>query len=79
MRNLVSEDTKVLISNRPLKFKTQPTDVFLLSSIKCSVAPPMFRLCCLNCALCSSQKLGGVAKHLIDGSEKCICQLSFEC
>ena len=25
------------------------------------------------------QKLGGVAEHLIDGSEKRICQLSFEC
>ena len=27
----------------------------------------------------SSQKLGGAAEHLIDSSDKCICQLSFEC
>ena len=26
----------------------------------------------------SSRKLGGVAKHLIDGGEKRICRLSFE-
>ena len=26
----------------------------------------------------SSQKLGGAAEHLINGSEKCICRLSFE-
>ena len=39
---------------------------------------------CLNCAqqfdyraLGSSRELGGVADHLIDGSEKRICQLSF--
>ena len=29
-------------------------------------------------SLGSSRKLGGAAKHLIDGSEKCICQLSYE-
>ena len=28
--------------------------------------------------LSSSQKLGGAAKHLIDGSKKSICRLSFE-
>ena len=44
---------------------------------------PLFR--CLNCAqrfdyhvLGSSRKLGGVAKYLIDSSEKRICRLSFE-
>jgi len=26
----------------------------------------------------SSQKLGGATEHLIDGSEECICRLSFE-
>ena len=59
---------------------------FSLLSIKCSAAPPSFRLCCLNCsrrfdliiALGSSGKLGGAAEHLIDGSEKRICRLSFE-
>ena len=29
-------------------------------------------------AIGSSRKLGGAAEHLIDGSEKRICQLSFE-
>ena len=36
---------------------------------------------CLNCAqrlLGSARKLGGAAEHLIDGSEKRICRLSFE-
>ena len=40
---------------------------------------------CLNCAqrfdyraLGSSRKLGGAEEHLIDGSEKRICPLSFE-
>ena len=39
---------------------------------------------CLNCArfdyhaLGSSRKMGGPAEHLIDGSEKRICRLSFE-
>ena len=26
----------------------------------------------------SSRKLGGAAEHLIHGSDKCICRLSFE-
>ena len=63
---------------------------FLLPSIKCSVGPPSLQLLpnsarCLNSAqrfdhraFGSSQKLGGAGKHLIDGSEKCICRLSFE-
>ena len=32
----------------------------------------------IRTALGSSQKLGQAAKHLVDGSEKCICRLSFE-
>ena len=61
--------------------------LLLLSSINCSPAPPSFRLLfrCLNCAqrfdyrtLGSSRKLGEAAEHLIDGSEKRICRLSFE-
>ena len=30
------------------------------------------------CAVDSSRKLGGAAEHLIDGSEKRICRLTFE-
>ena len=63
---------------------------FSLQSIKCSEGPPSLRLLpnpvrCLNYAqrfdyraLSSSRKLGGGAEHLIDGSEKRICRLSFE-
>ena len=65
---------------------------FSLLSIKCSAGPPSLRLHpnsirCLNCAqlfdymyraLGSSRKLGGAGEHLIDGSKKRICQLSFE-
>ena len=63
---------------------------FSLPSIKYLVAPPSLQLL-LNsvrglhcaqrfdyCALGSSRKLGGPAEHLIDGSEKRFCLLSFE-
>ena len=64
---------------------------FSLPLIKCSAAPPSFRqlpstVSLSDCAqrfdyrtLDSSRKLGGVAEHLIDGSEKRICRLNFEC
>ena len=63
---------------------------FSLPSIKCSEGPPSLQLLpnpdlCLNYAqqfdysvLGSSRKLGGAGEHLIDGSEKRICRLSFE-
>ena len=63
---------------------------FSLPSVKCLAGPPSLRLLpnsvrCLNCAqrfdyreLGSSQKLVGAGEHLIDGSEKRICLLSFE-
>ena len=63
---------------------------FSLQSIKCSEGPPSLRLLpnpvyCLNCAqrfdyraLGSGRNLGGAGEHLIDGSEKRICRLSFE-
>ena len=67
-----------------LKFKAQP-------SIKCSAAPPSFRLLLSEgnnqivvhslhneTVLGSSRKLGGAAEHLIDGREKRICRSSFE-
>ena len=62
---------------------------FSLPSIKCSPATPRFRLLpsarwSNRCAesrqrteFGSSRKLGGPAEHLIDGSEKRICRLSF--
>ena len=63
---------------------------FSLPSIKCSTAPPSFRLLpgtvslSGNCAqrfdyraLGRSRNLGGAAEHLIDGSQKRICRLSF--
>ena len=63
---------------------------FLLPSIKYSAGPPSLQLLpnsvsCQNSAerfdhrgLGSSWKLGGAGKHLIDSSEKRLCQLSFE-
>ena len=63
---------------------------FSLPSMKCLAVPPSLRLLpnsarCLNCAqrfdyraLGSSRKLEGADEHLIDGSEKRICRLSFE-
>ena len=66
---------------------------FLPPSIKCSEAPPIFWLLRPVCqahgnqiiehfsdygtVLSSSWKLEGAAEHLIDGSNKRICQLSF--
>ena len=75
-------------NTRTLKLKAQPPDA--MPSIKCSEGPPSLRLLpnplhCLNCAqrfdyraLGSGRKLGGTAEHLIDGSEKLLCQSSFE-
>ena len=63
---------------------------FSLPSIKCSASLPSVRLLpnsvrILNStqrfdhrALCSSRNLGGTGEHLIEGSEKRICRLSFE-
>ena len=63
---------------------------YSLPSIKCSPAPLSFRLLpsarlSNHCAefrqrieFGSSRKLGGPAEHLIDGSEKRICRLSFQ-
>ena len=62
---------------------------FSLTSIKCLAGPPSLRplpnsIRCLNCAqrfdyrALGSRKLGGAGEHLIDGSEKRICRLSFE-
>ena len=65
-----------------LKFKAQPTMHFSLPSIKCSAAPPSFRLLQHSSdketVFGSSWKLGGAAEHLIDGCEIRICRLNFE-
>ena len=75
---------------RTLKFKAQPTNVFRYRQSNVRRLLPASDYCralyCyLNCAqrfdyraLGSSRKLGGAAEHLIDGSEKRICRLSFE-
>ena len=77
---------------RTLKFKGRPTNAFFAAVNQIEVrrvlqashyCRALFR--CLTCAqrihypaLGSSRKLGGAAEHLIDGSEKRICRLSFE-
>ena len=71
---------------RTVKFKAQPTNAFFATVNQMvgssSQLPMLSELCstiCFDyCALGSSRKLGGAAEHLIDGSEKRICQLSFE-
>jgi len=74
---------------RTLKLKAQPTNVFFATVNQMfgdsSQHPTSAEHCCLNCsqrlynrALGSSRRLGGAAEHLIDGSEKRICRLSFE-
>ena len=76
---------------RALKFKAQTTNSFFntVNQINVWRLLPAFDYCrvmfrCLNCAqrfdyrvLDSSRKLGGAAKHLIDGNKKRICRLSF--
>ena len=77
-------------NTRTLKLKAQPTNAFFAAVNQVFGGSPSLRLLpnsvrCLNSAqrfdhraLDSSRKLGGAGKHLIDGSEKRICRLSFE-
>ena len=72
-----------------LKFKAQPTNWFFFATINrmfggSSQLPTMLSELCSTIwfdyrALSSSWKLGGAVEHLIDGREKCICRVSFEC
>jgi len=75
---------------RTLKFKAQPTNAFFANVsqiIGCSSQLPTTTERAVikslhssdnEAVLGSSRKLGGAAEHLIDGSEKRICRLSFE-
>ena len=72
---------------RTLKFKGQPTYAFFATVNQTfggsSQLPTMLTelgstMWFDYCAFDSSQKLGGAAEHLIDGSEKPICWLTFE-
>ena len=77
---------------RTLTFKAQPTNVFFAIINQAfgdsSQLPTTVRRACGNqiieqfsdnkTVLGSSRKLGGATEHLIDGSEKPICRLSFE-
>ena len=72
---------------RTLKFKGQPTKAFFATvnqrSGGSSQLPTMLTelgptIWFDYCALDSSGRLGGAAKHLIDGSEKSFCRLTFE-
>ena len=81
-------DITALFNNmRTLKFKSRSTNAFQSNVRRLLLAYDYCRavLRCLNCAqrfdyraLGSSRRLGGAAEHLIDGSEKRICRLSFE-
>ena len=84
---MISDLTAPFKNMRTLKFKAQPTNGFFAavnqmfddSSWLPTTAEHCFVLNDLITA-CSTvgRKLGGVAEHLIDGSEKRICRLSFE-
>ena len=76
---------------RTLKFKPQPNCVFRYRQSNVRRRHPASNNCralfrCLNCVqrfdyrgvLGSSRKRGVAAEHLIDGSVKRICRLSFE-
>ena len=82
--------TALFNNTRTLKLKAQPTNGFFAAVNQVLAGPPSLRLLpnsvrCLNSAqrfdhraLGSSRKLGGAGEHLIDGSKKRICRLSFE-
>ena len=75
-----------------LKFKTQPTNAFFGTVNQMSGDSSQLPITTEHCfvvwtmlndidnrALGSGRKLGGAAEHLIDGAEKRVCCLSFEC
>ena len=71
-----------------LKFKSQPTNAFFATINQmfggsCQL-PTTAERAIIKSNRCAqfrqhSRKLRGAAEHLIDGSEKRICRLSFEC
>ena len=72
---------------RTLKFKAQSTNAFFVTVNQMfggsSQLPTKLTELCSTlsfdyCALDTSRKLGGADEHLIDGSEKRICRLTFE-
>ena len=72
---------------RTLKFKAQPTNAFFATVNQMfggsSQRPTTAERAVIKSNRWAqfrqhSRKLGGAAEHLIDGSEKCICRLSFE-
>ena len=75
---------------RTLTFKAQPTNAFFAtvnqvfgdsSQLPITVERAVIKSLStvqITKLLGSSRKLGGAAEHLIDGSEKPICRLSFE-
>ena len=80
--------TALFDNMRTLKFKSQPTNAFFATvnqifggSSQLPTAPERAIIKSNRCAQFrqQSRKLGGAAEHLIDGSEKRICRLSFEC
>jgi len=75
-------DSKIQSSTDKCVFRYRQSNVRRLPPAS-DYCRTLFR--CLNCAqrfdylaLGGSRKLGGAAEHLIDGSEKRICRLSFE-
>ena len=72
---------------RNLKFKAQPTNAFFATVNQMFGGSSQLPTTAERAVIKSkrrvqfrqhSRKLGGTAEHLIDGSEKRICRLSFE-
>ena len=79
--------TALFNNMRTLKFKAQPTNAFFATVNQMfggsSQLPTMLSELISTIwfdyrAVGSGRELGGITEHLIDGSEKRICQLRFE-
>ena len=81
-------DITALFNNmRTLKFKSQPTNAFFATVSQMFGGSSKLPTTAERAVIKSnrrvqfrqhSRKLGGAAEHLIDGSEKRICRLSFQ-
>ena len=79
--------TALFNNMRTLKFKAQPTNAFFAAANQMFGGSSLLPTTAKRVVIKSnrrvqfrqhSRKLGGAAKHLIDGSKKRICRLRFE-
>ena len=90
MRPILEENSFTALFNNmwTLKFKSQPTNAFFATVNLMFGGSSQLPTTAKHAIIKSnrgaqfrqhSRKLGGAAEHLIDGSEKRICRLRFEC